>query len=244
MDGEERVIGFDVIMDLYIKLYEDVNLDYVCDVYGVHKELDVKYETYDIKTLLAQSTAVLRLQEKVPYNFKGEDLLQIKYSSAKLFPESAVIGNNSVDIEGYIAVTMLYITDDDRFPYRTGNFEVPFSYSIDLPGINAQTIYQLYANLEQCQVTSAGSDNLDIKVNVAFQIFAYDSNVLEAVSDIEEAESTDNVNRPGIAVYYVKDGDCLWNIGKEYRVPLTRIKEQNALTTDSVRKGQKLIVMK
>ena len=94
MDGEERVIGFDVIMDLYIKLYEDVNLDYICDVYGVHKELDVEYETYDIKTLLAQSTAVLRLQEKVPYNFKGEDLLQIKYSTAKIFPESAVIGNN------------------------------------------------------------------------------------------------------------------------------------------------------
>lgn len=244
LDGEERVIGFDVIMDLYIKLYEDVNLDYVCDVYGVHKEIDVEYEKYDIKTLLAQSTAVLRLQEKVPYNFKGEELLQIKYSSAKLFPESATIGNNSVDIEGYIAVTMLYITDDDRFPYRTGNFEVPFTYSIDLPGINEQTIYQLNANLEQCQVTSAGSDNLDVKINVAFQIFAYDSNVLEAVSDIEEAESAGNVNRPGIAVYYVKDGDCLWNIGKEYRVPLTRIKEQNALTTDSVRKGQKLIVMK
>lgn len=246
LDGEERVIGFDVVMDLYLKLYEDMNLEYICDVYGVHNDLNVNCQKYNTKTLLAQSTALMRMQEKVPFNTKGEELLQIKYSNAQLFPESATVGDNCVEITGYIAFNILYITDDDRFPYRTGSFEMPFSYSIDLPGISPQTIYQLNANLEQCQVTSAGTDSLDVKVNTAFRIFAYDSNTIEAVSDIEEAEDKDcrNLQRPGIAVYFVKEEDCLWNIGKEYRVPLSRIKEQNALTTDTVRKGQKLIVMK
>lgn len=246
LDGEERIIGFDIVMDLYMKLYEDMNLEYICDVYGVHNELDVDYNKYDVKTLLAQSTAVMRMQEKVPFNSKGEELLQIKYSTAQLVPESAGIGDNSIDVDGYITVTFIYITDDDRFPYRTGSFEVPFNYSIDLPGINEQTIYQLDANLEQCQLTSAGSDSLDVKVTVAFRIFAYDRNEIEAVSDINTVDNKNNncANRPGIAVYFVKDGDCLWNIGKEYRVPLARIKEQNSLTSDVVKKGQKLIVMK
>ncbi len=246
LDGEERIIGFDIVADLYIKLYEDVNLDYICDAYGVHKDLNIKYDKYDVKTLLAQSTALMRLQDKVPFNSKGEELLQIKYSSAQLYPENAIIVENSVDVEGYIAVTLLYITDDDRFPYRTGSFELPFTYSIDLPGISQRTIYQLNTNLEQCNITSAGSDSLDVKVSAAFRIFAYDINTIEAVSDIEESENTDcrTCNRPGIAVYYVKEGDCLWNIGKEYRVPLARIKEQNSLSSETIRKGQKLIVMK
>ncbi len=246
LDGEERILGFDVVMDLYIKLYEDIHLEYICDVYGVHNELTVGYEKYNIKTLLAQSTALMRLQENVSFNTKGEELLQIKYSFAELIPESAHINENAVEVEGYIAVTMVYITDDDRFPYRAGNVEVPFKYSIDIPGINEQTIYQLNANLEQCSVTAAGSDSLDVKATASFQIFAYDRNMIEAVNNIEESEneSCRTENRPGIAVYFVKEGDCLWNIGKEYRVPLARIKEQNALTTDSVRKGQKLIVMK
>lgn len=246
LDGEERVIGFDIVADLYVKLYEDMNLDYICDVYGVHNDLVADYANYNVKSLLAQSSALMRLQEKVPFNAKGEELLQIKYSSAQLFPESATLGENSVDVEGYIAVSLMYITDDDRFPYRTGSFEIPFTYSIDLPGINPQTIYQLNANLEQCNITSAGSDSLDVKVTAAFRTFAYDLNTIEAVSDITEAEDKDKcqMNRPGIAVYFVKEGDCLWNIGKEYRVPLARIKEQNALTSDTIRKGQKLIVMK
>ncbi len=246
LDGEERIIGFDIVMDLYMKLYEDMNLEYICDVYGVHNELNADYQKYIVKTLLAQSTAVMRMQEKVPFNSKGEELLQIKYSTAQLVPENANIGDNSIDVEGYITITFIYITDDDRFPYRTGSFEVPFNYSIDLPGINEQTIYQLDANLEQCQLTSAGSDSLDVKVSVAFRIFAYDRNEIEAVSDINTADDKNNnsANRPGIAVYFVKDGDCLWNIGKEYRVPLARIREQNGLSSDAVKKGQKLIVMK
>ena len=246
LDGEERMLGFDIVMDMYIKMYEDLDLNYICDVYGVHRDWNSTYRQYEAKTLLAHSEAFMRLQEKVPFNAKGEELLQIKYSSAKLFPEKAFQGENSVEIEGYIAVQILYITDDDRFPYRTGTFEIPFTYTIDLPGINDDTIYQMTANLEECQVMSAGSDNLDVKVSASFRIFAYDCNVIEAVSDITEADDTCgcNANRPGIAVYYAKDGDCLWNIGKEYRVPLARIKEQNNLTADTLRKGQKLIVMK
>ena len=246
LDGEERMLGFDIVMDMYIKMYEDMDLNYICDVYGLHQEWKATYQQYDIKTLLASSTALMRLQEKVPFNAKGEELLQIKYSSAKLFPENAFLGENSVEVDGYIAVELLYITDDDRFPYRTGTFEVPFTYAIDLPGINSHTIYQLDTNLEECQVMSAGSDNLDVKISVAFRIFAYDCGTIEAVSDITEPDDSCacNANRPGIAVYYAKDGDCLWNIGKEYRVPLARIKEQNNLTAETLRKGQKLIVMK
>ena len=246
LDGEERIVGFDVVMDLYIKLYEDMNLEYICDVYGIHNDLSATYDKYHVKTLLAQSSALMRMQEKVPFSAKGEELLQIKYCTAQLFPESSSITENAVEIGGYISFTILYITDDDRFPYRTGSFQLPFTYAIDLPGINVQTIYQMNANLEQCQVTCAGSDSLDVKVSVAFRTFAYDCNCIEAVSDISLSDDkcNCNANRPGIAVYFVKEGDCLWNIGKEYHVPLAKIKEQNNLTADNVRKGQKLIVMK
>lgn len=245
LDGEERIIGFDVVLDLYVKLYEDKNLEYVCDIYGIHNDVEAEYEDYLVKTLLAQSTALMHMQEKVPFNFKGEDLLQIKYNNAQLVPESASIGDSGVNVKGYLAITMLYITNDDRFPYRTGTFELPFEYFIDIPGINQQTIYQLNANLEQCVINPAGSDLLDVKVSAAFEVFAYDQNTIRAVDELENSDKEDHIAlRPGIAVYFAKDGDNLWNIGKEYRVPLARIRELNALSSDTIRKGQKLIVMK
>ena len=246
LDGEERVIGFDIGMDLYIKLYDDINLDFICDAYGIYNEIRTEAKTYNLKTLLSQSTGLMRMQEKVPFPAKEEELLQIKYCCGELIPESAVSCENSIEVEGYSRITILYITDDDRFPYRVKTFEVPFTYSIDLPGITDKTIYQLNANLEQCNVTSAGSDSLDVKIAAAFYLFAYENNEMEAISDVtlQGEKGCSHSRTPGITVYFAKEEDCLWNIGKEYQVPLARIREQNALSSDTLHKGQKLIVMK
>lgn len=49
---------------------------------------------------------------------------------------------------------------------------------------------------------------------------------------------------PGFAIYYVKPGDSLWQIGKKYYVSVERIKEMNNLTTDEIKPGDKLLIVK
>ena len=49
---------------------------------------------------------------------------------------------------------------------------------------------------------------------------------------------------PGMVVYMVKDGDNLWNIGKKYYVPVDTLRELNALDSDELKTGQKLLIVK
>ena len=49
---------------------------------------------------------------------------------------------------------------------------------------------------------------------------------------------------PGIAVYVAKPDDSLWQIGKKYYMPVARIKELNGLTTDMLKGGEKLLLVK
>ena len=49
---------------------------------------------------------------------------------------------------------------------------------------------------------------------------------------------------PGIVAYIVKDGDSLWSIGKKYYVPVARMKEMNDLTSEEVKAGDKILVVK
>ena len=51
-------------------------------------------------------------------------------------------------------------------------------------------------------------------------------------------------NLPGMAVYMVKEGDNLWNIGKKYYVPVDSLRELNQLDSDEVKPGQKLLIVK
>ena len=49
---------------------------------------------------------------------------------------------------------------------------------------------------------------------------------------------------PGIAIYMVREGESLWDIGKRYYVPVSVIKKCNDLTSDEVKAGDKILIVK
>ena len=66
------------------------------------------------------------------------------------------------------------------------------------------------------------------------------------ISDIKvsELDMSKVSELPGMVVYVVRPEDNLWNIGKRYYVPVERIKEVNELSSDEVRAGDKLLIVK
>lgn len=42
----------------------------------------------------------------------------------------------------------------------------------------------------------------------------------------------------------VKAGDNLWNIGKKYYVPVDNLREINELSSDELKPGQKMLIVK
>ena len=49
---------------------------------------------------------------------------------------------------------------------------------------------------------------------------------------------------PGFAIYFVKEGDTLWQIGRKYYVSVDKIKEVNQLTSEDIAPGDKLLIVK
>ena len=49
---------------------------------------------------------------------------------------------------------------------------------------------------------------------------------------------------PGMIIYVVKQGDNLWNIGKKYYVSVERLRTLNGLSSDELKPGQKLLVVR
>ena len=45
-------------------------------------------------------------------------------------------------------------------------------------------------------------------------------------------------------VYFVKDGDTIWNIARDFRVTMDSIKKVNNLQDDKINRGEKLYIMK
>ena len=87
---------------------------------------------------------------------------------------------------------------------------------------------------------------MDVKCVILFRgdlFAAWEEQVAEQITlsplDLEKQSAL-----PGIAVYRMKDGESLWDIGKRYYVSIETLMQTNNLTSQEVRPGEKILIVK
>lgn len=244
-DGLERIVSIDLVLDLCVKLYEDVTISPIDDLYGIHTELIPAYRPYPVKKLVANTLAKMRFEQEFSIN-EPDTILQILCTKAQLCPQYCTPGPEGIEIDGFLSLQILTITEDDRLPYRMQKAEIPFRYCASLPSSPDKMIFELSANLETCQVTPASGDTFTVKCQASFDIFSYWTEEIASLTEVScmpySREKLDSL--PGITLYYVHENTTLWEIAKDCLTPLQSIRETNALASDTLIPGQKLFVMR
>jgi LysM repeat protein len=49
---------------------------------------------------------------------------------------------------------------------------------------------------------------------------------------------------PVMSVYFAKENESIWNIGKKYRVSLNDIRQTNQINTDVLNGGERILIAK
>lgn len=76
-------------------------------------------------------------------------------------------------------------------------------------------------------------------------VFAKSSDKLLSDVSTENAAKIDKTNQPSLIIYFVKEGDTLWNIAKKYNVLVEDIARINGIENENViMPGDKLIIPK
>ena len=123
---------------------------------------------------------------------------------------------------------------------------IPFQYVLEAEGINESCIYPVQAFVDQVTVAIIDTGEVDVKCVLYFRSNVYQKwqeriveQVIVTEPDMEKMESL-----PGIAVYMVREGDSLWDIGKRYYVPVSVIRQTNELSSDEVKAGDRILIVK
>lgn len=246
LDGEERVIGLEMVLDIGIRLYEEEHVEILSDVYGVTNEVTAHMRPAEYKQLLARNTGKCKVADHVKIGSPEKKLLQVLHSEGMVQIDGVQTTEDGLLVDGSVTVKILYITGDDSVPYGSVKGILPFSYTLEVPGISDSDYYSIQPELEQLTVVMLDSEELDVKGVVALKSVVFRKIVRDVVSDIEVTElNSETLNElPGIAIYMVQAGDNLWNIGKRYYVPVDTIKDMNNLSSDEVKAGDKLLIVK
>ena len=173
-------------------------------------------------------------------------ILQVVHSEGNVYVEDTQNTPEGLEVTGTMGVKILFITGEDTMPYSSVEEQIPFRYTLEIPGLQKTDTCKLQSGVEQMQIQLLDGETMEVKAVLGFQTVAFRPMPVELVQEIETASlDTESFSLlPGMVIYVVKPGDTLWNIGKRYYIPVAQIMELNHLDSDLLQIGQKLFLVK
>ena len=98
--------------------------------------------------------------------------------------------------------------------------------------------------IEQLHAAMHGN-KMDVRATLGYCLNVYRKTSEPMLVGLEKTvENGQEKALPVMSVYYAKENELLWNVGKKYRVSLKSIKETNQINTDVLRGGDKILIAK
>lgn len=244
-DGEERGFFMELVLDLCIKLYEEEKISILSDVYGTRKDVETDTKKGTFRRILVRNNGTCRLNEKIPIEGNPQ-ILQLIHSEGEVYMEECNMTEDGAQIEGVILIKCLYVTSDDKIPYSSLEQNIPFTYLLETKGACMETQPGIRVTLEQLSVSMQDAKELEAKIALDVSGIIFEEFEEELVTDIREKEPDKAIRQrlPGMVVHVVGKDDTLWQIGKKYYMTVAKIKEMNGLSSDEIKAGDKLLLVK
>lgn len=245
-DGEARIVTFEECLELDICIYEEEQLDILSDVYGVNKEVSTLTKEIKLKSLQNRCSGKVKVSEQFSVQEEGVMLYKILHSSYELQITGQSALEEGMEIAGEVKVRVFYQSSKEEDPYGMVEGSIPFVYVLEAAGADQECICPVQAVVDQISAAIIDSGEIDVKCVLFFRANIYRREPEKIIEQIQVSELDGEVlsGLPGIAVYMVKEGESLWDIGKRYYVTIEALKQMNELTSDEVRAGDKLLVVK
>lgn len=231
VDGEERILVSDVVLELDMKFFREEEYDLITDVYTPIRECVPEGKNEVLERLLVRNFSRCRISDRIQVKETQGKVLQLCHSQGKVKIDKTRIVENGVQADGVVMLKILYIIGNDDMPFYSMEAMIPFSHMVEARGIRQDSCYQLKAKLEQLSVAMADGNEIEIRATVGLELLAV---VREPVFIIEKVEEKPLDMKklqamPGILVYMVKPGDELWDIARKYHTSIQEIRTINAL---------------
>lgn len=244
-DGEDRVFAIDAVFDLDIKAYEENVYEILADMYGITKEIETQCKEGSFMNLLQKNSGKARIKERVESDHTN--LMSLIHHEETPMLEDVEIEGSEMTVMGNIHLRCLYTTNDDLTGYGYMEKDIPFIYTLEIGDTRGKEISQdIQLSIEQLELTVLDSSQMECNgvIGVTVLVFEEKKEPIITGASVSELDGEKMKNLPGMVIYVVKEGDSLWQIGKEYYISVEAIKSMNGLTKDECQPGDKLLLIK
>ena len=225
-----------------LKTDEDESVAVLDDCYFTDSDCDFVFEKVKMQAAVSKVRFSAVIKELLQKAEGAPDIAGVYKVQAKPYITETAVEDGKLSVTGKILIYVLYMTDDGAAPISSITEEVPFNYVIDCDGkIGENGKAVLGVECEHISYNISGRDSVEIRCGLIISgdiINVFEENVISDIT-VKERENRKN----GIVVYFVKEGDSLWDIAKNYHTKTGSILSANGKEEGSqICAGEKLII--
>lgn len=243
--GEDRLLDITAEFTAEVKLYGNEELHLVQDAYSTEMEIDPEWKNFSVQHLLLRNCARTKISETLSMPARHQ-ILQICNVEGSVSIEETERTAKGLLVEGVLGTQVTYMNKDEKGALYSATFEIPFSHEIEIPGMRDNITYSIVPFLDHIGALQLNDTQLEIKADISLEVLAFSNEPARAVLNMNVApiDQQRKKSMPGIVGYVVKKGDTLWSIAKRYYTTVEQLKETNELTSDELKEGDKLVIVK
>lgn len=227
---EMKSVGCQIDFEVSCEVYKKKTIDIVQDMYGIHKDITFSQKTIEVQTDSQISKEMVNISE----NILVEDIRSIYDVDCRANLTNKTPMGTGANYEGEVVFDIYFETGNHL---SVKNARIPFMVKLDCDTDDVEMNFtKKHFKL----------NNEDVVCDVDLEVKPNSSNfkTIRIIDDIQEEECEEE-NDYAMIVYFVKDGDTIWNIARDFKVTMDSIIKTNDLQEDrNIRVGEKLYIMK
>lgn len=249
-DGEQRVFGVDAVLDIDARIYMENEMDIIDDVYAPGRVIVPGIQNVCGENLIVKNNSQCRFSDRIDISDSDyvSDIMQICNVNGKVCIDSITNEEDGIEIQGVVETVIMYVSQSDETPFGSVRNMTPFNFRIDVNGMTNVWDYNCSINqsLMQLNYNMSGNGQIDIKGVIAFDVTVCKRNDEKFITGIEDRPMDNDKYKslPGMVMYYVKEGERLWDIAKKYNTTMASIMEVNEMQQDDIKAGDSVMIVK
>ena len=225
-----------------VKTEQEETVSVMDDCYFTDADCDFSYEDMQLQSVAEQVKFSAVLKQLLEKEESAPDIVSVYRVQAKPIITASEVKNGKLGVSGEVQIYVMYMTDDEKMPIAAIKEEVPFNYIIDCDekvADDSKTV--LCVECEHISYVISSKDAVEVRCGLVISGEIINTFREKIISDIATRPRTETKN--GIAVYFVKNGDSMWDISKSYHIKTESIYEANGLDGEyKLVQGEKLII--
>ncbi|MBQ7900977.1 MAG: DUF3794 domain-containing protein [Clostridia bacterium] len=249
LDTDATMSNLSVNADIGVCItsYDERHMEYVSDVYSPDYNISVHNVNVQVEEMVDSLSGQCIVNDSA--KLEDGDVIEKVYSlSTKAYTDSVSIADDGVTVSGNVNVVALCKTDGAD-GISSVQKQIPFSCSLPVSRSFDASCARCDASVEtehsSYSIDGADSINVRLVLRVASRLLSQYQ--VGAITDIDydEQSKIDKSSQAGITVYFVQNGDEMWDIAKRYHTTADEIVSVNKLDANcTLSVGQQLLIPK